>query len=58
MAKQKKTGTFIKDQDILSQKFCKKSVLTTAKQLLSTDEDISEEVFLGAQGVLLLNGLL
>ncbi len=43
--------------DILTEKFSNDRMLTVARETLSSGEQ-SEEAFLGAQGILLLNGLL
>ncbi len=43
--------------DVLSEKFTNNRMLSIAKEVLSDNEQ-SEEAFLGAQGNLLLNGLL
>ncbi len=43
--------------DILTEKFNNNRMLTVAKEVLAEGEQ-SEEAFLGAQGILLLNGLL
>jgi hypothetical protein len=44
--------------DILAKRYQKPTVVSQAQALLSTDGEISEEIFLGAQGVLFLNGML
>ncbi|MBY0403042.1 MAG: hypothetical protein K2X66_04030 [Cyanobacteria bacterium] len=44
--------------DILATRYQKPTVVSQAQALLSTDGEISEEIFLGAQGVLFLNGML
>lgn len=46
-----------KKRDILSEKYCSEDSLKRAKEVLHKD-DQSEEAFLGAQGVLLLHGLI
>lgn len=46
-----------KKRDILKEKYCSEDALNKAEQLLRAD-DQSEEAFLGAQGVLLLQGLI
>lgn len=43
--------------DLLSEKYVNEKMLTVAQDLLS-EEDQTEEAFLGAQGVLLLAGLI
>lgn len=45
------------NHDVLAEKFCNDEILQVAKLLLGKP-DQSEEEFLGAQGVLLINGLL
>lgn len=48
---------WLKKRDILSEKYCSEDALQHAKEVLQRDEQ-SEEAFLGAQGILLLNGLI
>jgi aerobic-type carbon monoxide dehydrogenase small subunit (CoxS/CutS family) len=48
---------WFKAQDVLQAKYCQDDVIHQAKEVLQRDEQ-SEEAFLGAQGVLLLCGLL
>lgn len=44
-------------RDVLREKYCSEDALSQAKELLQKDEQ-TEEAFLGAQGILLLHGLL
>jgi predicted kinase len=44
-------------RDILRERYCSEDVLRKAKEVLQKDEQ-SEEAFLGAQGILLLHGLI
>lgn len=44
-------------RDILREKYCSEDALKNACEVLQRDEQ-SEEAFLGAQGVLLLHGLI
>lgn len=44
-------------EDILAKRYVKPNLLNTAQELLREDE-LTEEAFLGAQGVLLINGML
>jgi len=46
-----------KNRDVLHEKYCSEEALNQAKELLQRDEQ-SEEAFLGAQGVLMLQGML
>lgn len=46
-----------KQQDILREKYCNNDVLKRAVEVLHSD-DQTEEAFLGAQGILLLHGLI
>lgn len=48
---------WIKKRDILNDKYRSEDALNKAKKLLQAD-DQTEEAFLGAQGVLLLHGLI
>ena len=48
---------WIKKRDVLKDKYRSEEALNKARKLLQAD-DQTEEQFLGAQGVLLLNGLL
>jgi hypothetical protein len=48
---------WVKPRDILRDKYCSEDALKRAKELLQKDEQ-TEEAFLGAQGVLLLHGLI
>lgn len=61
MKTKKNKQTFVNnismDKDILSDRFCNPNALSKAREILK-DENISEEAFLGAQGVLMINGLL
>lgn len=54
MGNQYNTNT---NHDVLTEKFCNDEILQVAKLLLGRP-DQTEEEFLGAQGVLLINGLL
>ena len=44
-------------RDLLREKYSNEDVLKQAKELLQKDEQ-SEEAFLGAQGILMLHGLI
>ncbi|MCE3234947.1 MAG: hypothetical protein K0Q50_1127 [Vampirovibrio sp.] len=46
-----------KKRDVLREKYCSEDALKQAKELLQKDEQ-TEEAFLGAQGILLLHGLI
>lgn len=46
-----------KKRDVLREKYCSEDALKQAKELLQKDEQ-TEEAFLGAQGILILHGLL
>ena len=48
---------WVKQRDVLREKYCSEEALNQAKELLQKDEQ-SEAAFLGAQGVLLLHGLI
>ena len=48
---------WVKERDILRDRYCSEELLKQARELLLQDEQ-SEEAFLGAQGVLLLHGLI
>ncbi|HEY9745603.1 MAG TPA: hypothetical protein V6C99_05245 [Oculatellaceae cyanobacterium] len=50
-------NTWVKQRDMLREKYCNEELLRQARELLQK-EDQSEEAFLGAQGVLLLHGLI
>lgn len=50
-------NAWVKQRDILRDKYGSDELLTQARELLQK-EDQSEEAFLGAQGVLLLHGLI
>lgn len=49
-------STWVKQRDILRE-YCSDELLNQARELLAKD-DQSEEAFLGAQGVLMLHGLI
>lgn len=62
MAKSRKSKTFMdhiqeKPEDVVFKKYAKPTTITTAQQMLA-QEGLTEEMVLGARGVLLLNGLL
>lgn len=46
-----------KKRDVLQEKYCNEEALQQARQMLQLDEQ-SEDAFLGAQAVLMLQGLL
>jgi hypothetical protein len=50
-------NVWVKQRDTLRERYCSEELLNQARELLQKDEQ-SEEAFLGAQGVLLLHGLI